>query len=221
MLKLHGFDVSNYYNMAKCLLLEKQAEYEAVTVYPNQEAAFLGISPMGKVPVLETEQGYLTESNVIMEFLDDTLEGPRFYPGEPFARARTQEIVKLIELYIELPARRCYPQAFFGRDVSEETRAATREALLKGVAALRRQARFQPYLMGTQISAADIMFLFSFDLAAGMARKLFQLDLFEALPGSSELFERLKARDSVKTIQADRETAMTEFQNYAKRRADR
>ncbi len=51
MLKLHGFDVSNYYNMAKYVLIEKQAPFEAVTVYPGQEAGYLGSAH-------ETEKSY-------------------------------------------------------------------------------------------------------------------------------------------------------------------
>ena len=61
MLRLHGFGRSNYYNMAKMCLLEKGLEFEEVNAPPSQEPDFLAISPMGKVPCLETEHGYLSE----------------------------------------------------------------------------------------------------------------------------------------------------------------
>ena len=54
MLKLYGFPVSNYFNMVKIALLEKQIEFEEVLVYPNQEHDYLSKSPMGKVPCIET-----------------------------------------------------------------------------------------------------------------------------------------------------------------------
>ncbi|MCB1617753.1 MAG: glutathione S-transferase N-terminal domain-containing protein, partial [Pseudomonadales bacterium] len=50
MLKLYGFAVSNYYNIVKHYLLEKEIPFEAVTVAPSQEPALLAKSPMGKVP---------------------------------------------------------------------------------------------------------------------------------------------------------------------------
>jgi glutathione S-transferase len=66
MLTLYGFDVSNYFNMIKLALSIKGLEYETVTVYPNQSEDYLTKSPMGKVPALETDQGILTETNVIL-----------------------------------------------------------------------------------------------------------------------------------------------------------
>ena len=52
MLKLHGFAVSNYFNMVRMALMEKGAPFEIIETYPRQEAAFLSRSPVGKVPCL-------------------------------------------------------------------------------------------------------------------------------------------------------------------------
>ncbi len=57
MLKLYGFDASNYVNMVKFALREKGLEFEQATLYPSQAEAVLSLSPMGKVPVLETGDG--------------------------------------------------------------------------------------------------------------------------------------------------------------------
>ncbi|MBM1144285.1 glutathione S-transferase [Alcanivorax sp. ZXX171] len=216
MLKLHGFDASNYVNMVKFVLLEKDVSFEQVTLYPAQEDAVLAVSPMGKVPVLETDQGHLCETSVILEYLDDTTDGPAFYPADPFQRARVKELAKLVELYIELPARRCYPEVFFGGQVSDETKEQTREALLKGIRALNRVADFSPYLAGDQLSAADALFLYSADLAKAVAGKLFGLDLLAEAPGSAELLKRLNERDSARKVAADRDAAMEKFLKYAR-----
>ena len=78
MLKLHGFAVSNYFNMVKLALLEKGVNFEVVDVYPNQEESFLSRSPMGKVPVLETDAGFISETNVILDYIEDTQGGTTF-----------------------------------------------------------------------------------------------------------------------------------------------
>src|SRR5690554_7739276 len=62
MLRLHGFAVSNYFNMVKLALLEKGIPFEINTVRGNQSPEFLAISPRGKVPCLETEQGFINRS---------------------------------------------------------------------------------------------------------------------------------------------------------------
>ena len=45
------------------------------------------------------------------------LAGPKLLPVDPFERAQVLALAKEIELYIELPARACYPEAFFGMQV--------------------------------------------------------------------------------------------------------
>ncbi|SUD13250.1 glutathione S-transferase domain-containing protein [Aquipseudomonas alcaligenes] len=41
MLRLHGFAVSNYYNMVRLALLEKGLAFDTVSVYGSQDEAFL------------------------------------------------------------------------------------------------------------------------------------------------------------------------------------
>jgi len=216
MLTLHGFDASNYVNMVKFALREKGLEFEQATLYPSQEETVLSLSPMGKVPVLETDGVFLSETNVILEYLDETTAGPALYPADPLEKAQVKQLVKHIELYLELPARRCYPEVFFGGQVSDETKTQTREALLKGIRALARKARWQPFLAGDQLTAADAFFLYSADLAKAVAGKLFGIDLLAEAPGSADLLARLNERDSAKSVAAEREEAMEKFLKYAR-----
>ncbi len=216
MLKLHGFCASNYVNMVKFVLLEKEADFQFITRYPDQEPDTLAISPMGKMPVLETEHGMLTETQAILWYLDWAVDGPILYPLHPFERAHVQRLMHMIELYVELPARSCYPEAFFGGQVSDETKERAREALVKGAQALARVATFNPYLAGEDLTVADALFLYSFDLAATTASKLFDLDLFKEAPGALELHGRLSERPSAKQIAADRDASMADFFAYVR-----
>src|SRR5690606_3137837 len=61
-----GFAVSNYFNMVKLALLEKGIPFEINTVRGNQSPEFLANRPRGKVPCLETQQGFINETNVIL-----------------------------------------------------------------------------------------------------------------------------------------------------------
>jgi glutathione S-transferase len=83
MLRLHGFAVSNYYNMVHLALLEKGLAFDTVTVYGCQDEAFLAISPRGKVPVLQTEHGYISETSAILDYLEELGEGRPLLPAEP------------------------------------------------------------------------------------------------------------------------------------------
>ncbi|WP_334061540.1 glutathione S-transferase family protein [Alteromonas genovensis] len=217
MLKLYGFDVSNYYNMIKLAMALKGIDYEAVMTYPNQTPDYLAISPTGKVPALQTDQGVLIETNVILEYLDEISPEAPLYPTEPFAKAKVKELVKLIELYIELPARRCHTEAFWGVPVDDITKKEVKRALFNGVQALARAADFTPYIAGDTLTAADIMLLYSMDLAAPVAKKLFDVDLYEHAPGSKALMARLKEMPEVQQIETDKRAAAPAFNAYLKK----
>tara|TARA_B100000959_G_scaffold285032_1_gene358448 strand:+ start:10005 stop:10625 length:621 start_codon:yes stop_codon:yes gene_type:complete len=202
-IKLYGMPLSNYYNMVKAILLEKGMQFEEVLVTPNQEDDYLAKSPMGKVPCLETEQGFLTETGVMLDYLDALGEGPSFYPEDVFAKAKVQELMRYLELYIELPGRRLYGDVFFGRPASDEEKAAVKPILEKGFAALQKIARFDPYIAGTELTYADFYFLFAMAPVTLVCKKTWKWDVREEIPAIQELNALLGERESVKRVQAD------------------
>ncbi len=214
MLKLYGFDVSNYYNMIKLAMAIKGIEYEAVVTYPNQTPEYLAICPTGKVPALATDDGVLIETNVILEYLDEVSPSIPLISGSAYERARIRELMKMIELYIELPARRCHTEAFWGVPVHEETKKEVKRALLNGMQALSRAASFSPYIAGDKMTAADIFFMYSVSLASAVAKKLFNIDLLAEAPGAKELFAKLNAMPEAKAIAKDQAAAQPAFQAY-------
>ncbi|NWA27253.1 glutathione S-transferase family protein [Pseudomonas gingeri] len=211
MLKLYGFAVSNYYNMVKLALLEKGLPFEEVPFYAGQTPEALAISPRGKVPVLGTPQGFINETAVILPYIDDTQPGVKLLPADPYQRARVLALAKEIELYIELPARASFAEAFFGMPVPEAIKEKTKAELLLGFATLKRHGAFAPYVAGSEFSVADIYFLYSVDLACGVGQKLFGIDLMAEMPEAKALLERLQQWPNVQRIAADKEAAMPAF----------
>lgn len=203
MLKLYGFTGSNYFNMVKMALIEKDIPFEFIDVKPSQDETFLQQSPMGKVPCLETEQGFISETDVIFDYLEELGTGQNLLPTDPFERAKTRELIKEIELYIELPARTCFAEAFFGGSVSDETKEKAKAALDKGMACLKRNGKFSPYVAGDTFTYADIMLMYSVGLAGACGKRVLDLDLMANAPEVKALVATLKERESAKTIAAD------------------
>jgi glutathione S-transferase len=84
--------------------------------------AYRSRNPTGKYPCLETEDGSLLgESKVILNYLEEAYPAVPLLPANPLSRARVRELMEIIDLYLELPARRLYPQALFDGKVSAET----------------------------------------------------------------------------------------------------
>jgi glutathione S-transferase len=189
--------------MAKVVMIEKGIEFEEVLVRPNQEADYLSKSPMGKVPCIETEQGFLTETGVIIDYLDALGQGPSFYPADPFTRAKVQELIRYLELYIELPARRLFGDVFFDRPASDAEKADVKEKLERGFMALAGIAKFNPYIAGEQFSYADIYFRFSVTPATIVCKKALDWDAYNEVPDIRDLLGLLDERESIKQALAD------------------
>ncbi|MFJ2429921.1 glutathione S-transferase family protein [Pseudomonas sp. NPDC087804] len=211
MLKLYGFSVSNYYNMVKLALLEKGLPFEEITFYPTPTPESLAISPRGKVPVLGVDAGFINETAIILEYLEQTQKGTPLLPSDPFERAQVLAIAKEIELYIELPGRACYGEAFFGMTLPDAIKEKTKSELLLGFAALGRHGKFAPYVAGDSLSIADLYFLYSVPLACAVGHKLFGIDLLAEMPQAKALLERLEQNPHVQKIAADKEAAMPAF----------
>ncbi len=154
MLKLHGFSVSNYTNMVKQCLLEKGIEFEQIDARPSQEDEFLAKSPMGKIPCLETVDGFLVETSAILDYLEEVHPKPPMYPADSFGKAKAREIIHVTELYIELAARRHLGNAFFGRERSDEATAEVRPQVENGLRAFTQLADFGPWVMGSEFGNA-------------------------------------------------------------------
>ena len=208
MLKLHGFSVSNYTNMVKQCLLEKGIEFEQIDARPSQEDEFLAKSPMGKIPCLETADGFLIETSAILDYLEDVYPKPPMYPADPFAKARAREIIHVTELYIELAARRHLGNAFFGRERSEEAMAEVRPQVEKGLRAFSQLVEFGPYVMGSEFGNADIFVYHSFRLAGQILKRIYDWDIASEVPGFANYIAAMDARDSTKSVVADNEKAM-------------
>jgi len=211
MLKLHGFAVSNYYNMVKLALLEKGLPFEEVPFFAGQTPQSLEISPRGKIPVLETEHGFLSETSVILDYIEQTQGGKPLLPADAFAQAKVRELLKEIELYIELPARTCYPEAFFGMAVEPLLKERARADLLAGFATLKRNGRFAPYVAGEVLTLADLMFCFSVDLACVVGKKVLNIDFLAEFPQARALLEKLGENPHMARIAADKEASMPAF----------
>ena len=139
-MKLHGVALSNYFNMVKHTVLEKGIECEFVNTRPSQEPEFLAKSPMGKVPMLETEHGFLTETNVILDFLEESFPAVRLLPTTTFGRAKVRQLMKTQELYVETPAHDLVG-AIFNREIPAHVKVSSQVNALKGLAALGRPLR--------------------------------------------------------------------------------
>ena len=209
MLKLCGFDISNYFNKTRIAMLEKGVPFELdPNCRPSQKEEFLARTPMGKVPFLEVDGTQLSESQVICEYLEDAYPQKPLYPRDPLQRAQVRELITIMELHMELVGRRLYGQVFFGQPpLSEGARQAVEKDLTKGIRAFRSRAKFDPYVAGSQLTLADCAAFVHLPLVSLVTKLAFGQDMLESMPQIKPYLKMIGERPAFKTVNDDRKAA--------------
>jgi len=215
MLRLHGFASSNYHNVVKLALIEKGVAFEEVTAYPPADEAYAAKNPTGRYPCLELEDGsFLGESKVILNYLEEVYPEPRLLPADPLERALARELMEVIDLYLEWPARRLYPEALFGGKVSDQIKAEARLEMARGVAGLAERARFDPYILGSEFSLVDLSAAIHLPLFSIATQAIYGEDLLADIQGLSAHRKRMGERPSVQRIKAERREDVAKFMQH-------
>lgn len=207
MFLLYGFRTSSYYSMIKLVLMEKAIPFREIHVplidgqlqYDNQ---YLEISPMAKVPGLETPDGPLSETSVIFDYLDE-YSTPHFFPTRPYEKAKVKELIKHMELYLELPARRLYGE-FFGTPVAAAVKTEVLDQLQQGFASFQRLIKPGPYLTGNMLTYADFFGFFALTSVTRTTKALYGWDSFNTISGIRTMIETLNQRETMVRLMAER-----------------
>jgi glutathione S-transferase len=112
-----------------------------------RDPAFLGLSPFGKIPVLETDAGPIIESTSILEYLE--ARGPRrLLPAGQEWRAR--HLDRVADNYLLSPI------GDYFWDKSEEQREESTRTLSRGWAYWERELGDRRFMCGDEITLADL-----------------------------------------------------------------
>lgn len=205
MLKLYGFPISNYYNKVKVVLYEKGLPFEEIESLPSQAPGLLECSPLGKVPYLGTDKGFLVESQVICDYLEATHPEPSLFSKDAWQQAKERELITMLELHLELVVREVYKQAFFGGEVSEGIKTRTEALLTRNIVAFKRLAKFSPYVAGETFSLADIAAVIHLPLVGMATQAVYGQDfLAEAGVDWKGYVKTLSERPSIQRMAAER-----------------
>ena len=211
MITLHGFASSNYYNLVKHVLLHKKLPFQENLLYGGSEE-LLAISPAGKVPVITTDEGLnLSESSVICDFIEETYPAIPLYPENAGERAVVRQIMKMAELYFELPSRRFIPYAFSGTEAPESVKAEVRQVLTVGVTALSRLCQFSPWIAGEQFTMADIYVYYVNTIVSKFGSSQLDWDVLAEIPGMKEWNDSMRQSAIAQSVEADRQANWPEF----------
>ena len=78
----------------------KGLDYEYIGVGANgaisQEDYVRDVNPQGLIPTLSVDGELIIQSTALIEFIEETFDGPSLFPNDPIARARSRAFAQLI-----------------------------------------------------------------------------------------------------------------------------
>jgi glutathione S-transferase len=163
--ELFGLERSVYTRIARLALEEKGVAYTLL------EVEIFGASgvppehrrrhPFGRIPVLRHGEFMLYETAAITRYVDEAFGGPPLQPATPALRAIATQITGLLDSYAYRPMvwgvfveRMRAPES--GRVANEAKIAESLAAAATCLAALTKLASFEPFLLGPNITLADL-----------------------------------------------------------------
>ncbi|WP_149452104.1 glutathione S-transferase [Escherichia albertii] len=137
-MKLIGSYTSPFVRKLSILLLEKGITFEFINELPyNADNGVAQFNPLGKVPVLVSEEGeYWFDSPIIAEYIELMNVAPPMLPGDPLESLRVRKIEALADGIMDAALASVREQARPAAQQSETELLCQREKINRGLDAL-------------------------------------------------------------------------------------
>ena len=150
-LTLVSHELCPYVQRAAIALDEKGVAFERINIdLANKPDWFRAISPLGKVPLLKVGDVVIFESAVILEYLEETQQGP-LHPADPLQRAEHRS-------WIEFGSTILNDIWAFYTAADEAALQAKARMLTEKFARLEQRLGDGPYFDGARFSLVDAVF---------------------------------------------------------------
>ena len=190
MLKLYC--APNTIAVAAIVALNEGVHWEPVRVdFASAEQTkpdYLSINPKGRVPVLITPEGPLTEVGAILEYIAETAV-PRLLPVDPLQRARMREVMYYLASTMHVNHAHGFRGARWANEESSfaDMRAKVPETMAQSCAYLEPKIE-GPYFFGPELTLADC---YLYPISTWLEGDGVQLGLFPKLQAWKATMERL------------------------------
>lgn len=169
MIVLYATDVSLYSAKVAIALEHKGVAYERRMPPGGSYRApeYRAIVPAGTLPAIDDGGFVLSESDAIIEYVEETRNGPPLLPADPHARARARYAARIHDLRVEPRVRALFP--FIGAAQGADASLGAMRDAMNHLPALIAPA---PFAAGNAFSLGDCGWAPTFYLADRLAAAL-------------------------------------------------
>ncbi|MCU1276784.1 MAG: glutathione S-transferase family protein [bacterium] len=137
----------------------------------NRAPAFLAKNPAGRVPVLELDDGRtLTESDAIIEYLEELHPEPPLLGRDAWQRAKTREAERVVELGMLVPLYTIFKhthESYAGKlQQAPDVVPSQREQFYEWAAVVDGWLAERRFVAGEALTLADLTLLMAVDICA-------------------------------------------------------
>ena len=205
MTRLYHFPLSPFCRKVRLTLAEKRIEVELVEErYWEQGQEFLRRNPAGKVPVLKMGERFLTESQAICEFLEDTVPEPQLIPREALKRYEVRRLCSWFDdkFHHEVTTNLLYERVM---KKVKKTGYPDGKSIREGVARMKYHLDYMAWLLEhRRWLAGDQMTLADFAAAAHLSCLDYGSDVdWDRHAVVKDWYAKIKSRPSFRSILAD------------------
>jgi glutathione S-transferase len=157
MLQLVQLPISLYSFKVRLAVAAMRADIALVEPHDGsyRSEAYRALVRPGTIPALRGPDGILTETDAIIEYLDETLAGSRLMHGHSFRRARIRMLSRLVDLRLEPAVRSLFAQiALAQRNADRVSRVGERIAAELAVVEWALDPH-GPFAIDSSVSMAD------------------------------------------------------------------
>ena len=220
MLTVYEHNESVCCQKVRLTLAEKDIPHEVVNISFEERQQhtpeFEALNPKGKVPVIVHDGRVITESTIIIEYLDEAFPGPVLMPKEPYWRARRRLWARWIDDEMHIPhistlsfniamthllgyeagrkadGPRGAPPPFMFVGIESKEMLRSLQAYQLFLAEMDRTLAETPWLAGPDFSLADI------DAVPYVwrLRNLHLAGMWDTMPRVQDWLDRVSARQS-------------------------
>ena len=229
MLTVYEHNESVCCQKVRIVLAEKDVAHEVINISFEERQQhtpeFEALNPKGKVPVIVHDGHVITESTIIIEYLDDAFPNPPLMPKDPYWRARRRLWARWIDDEMHIPhistlsfnismtdllgyqkdvhaqGPRGAPPPFMFVGIESKEMLASLHAYQRFLTEMDRTLADNPWLAGPDYSLADI------DVVPYVwrLRNLNLSGLWDTMPRIQDWLDRVSARQSFRETIIDTE----------------
>jgi glutathione S-transferase len=201
MLTIYGHPMSTCTRKVLMTLAENEIPFEMSVVDfatgAHKKEPHLSRQPFGRIPAMNDDGFELFESRAISRYLDDKGQ-KKLVPADPKARAKMEQWISIETSEFTANAMKFVYKHIFQRPQEDSVMETAAKGLEAALAVLEKQLGTTPYLVGKDLTLADVCYMPYFEYAMNTPAK----DIIGKYPNVVAWWGRVSQRPTWKKVVA-------------------